>query len=248
VPSEDFTDPRLVAVYETCNPYRPGTQPDFYAALAVEVGARTAVELGCGTGLVARALARAGLDVVGVDPAPAMVEVARRRPDGDRVRWVVGDATALPGLTADLAVMAGHVAQFFLTDEAWHEALTALAAVLRPHGVLAFESRNPDAREWERWTRAARTAAHDPVAGRIDHWSEVTDVACGVVSYTNHYLFAATGEEVVTRNRLRFRTEEELRRSLAAAGLTVERVYGGWDRSAPRADATELVVVARAAP
>ena len=41
--------------------------------------------------------------------------------------------------------MTGHVAQFFLTDEHWRAALTALHAALRPGGRLAFESRNPDA-------------------------------------------------------------------------------------------------------
>jgi SAM-dependent methyltransferase len=192
-------------------------------------------------------LARQGYRLIGADPAPAMVDIARRRPYGDRVRWVCGNAgrlAALDPLDADLAIMTGHVAQFFVTDESWHEALTALRAALRPGGRLAFESRNPGAREWEGWTNAARRSVVDPAAGRVDVWSEVHEVRDGVVSYTNHYVFAATGEDVVSTTRLRFRSVEELTRSLADAGFAVERIYGDWDRRPAGPQTRELIVVA----
>jgi len=69
-----------------------------------------------------------------------------------------------------------------------------------------------------------------PAAGRVETWSEVHDVRDGIVSYTNHYAFASTGEELLSPTKLRFRTLEELTRSLAGAGFAVERVYGDWDR------------------
>jgi SAM-dependent methyltransferase len=240
----EFTDPRLVAVYDTLNPYAAETQPRFYAELAAETGAAAIVDLGCGTGLITCELARQGYRMTGVDPAPGMIEAARRRPWGDRVRWVVGDAGGVPAGDADLAIMSGHVAQFLVSDETWHAALTALRAALRPGGRVAFESRNPAAREWERWTRDARSVADDPVAGRIEMWSEVDDVRDGIVSSALHYVFAATGEELVSRARLRFRSEEELRASLRDAGFEVERVYGDWDRRPASPSSPELIVVA----
>jgi SAM-dependent methyltransferase len=173
-----------------------------------------------------------------------MVDVARRRPYGDQVHWVDGDARRLGTPDADLAIMTGHVAQFFLTDESWHTALVALHAALRPGGRLAFESRNPGAREWEGWTRDARASANDPASGRVDTWSEVHDVRDGIVSYSTHYAFAATGEELVSPVSLRFRTEEELTRSLDDAGFAVERVYGDWDRRPAGPTTRELIVVA----
>ncbi len=240
----EFNDRRLVAIYETVNSYAAGTQPRFYLQLAAELGAVSIVDLGCGTGLITRELARQGYRLTGVDPAPAMLDIARHRPDGDRVRWVVGDASRLGARDADLAIMTGHVAQFFLTDESWHATLTALHAALRPGGRLAFESRNPGAREWEGWTRQARWSADDPAAGPIDTWTEVNDVRDGIVSCVNHYAFAATGEELVSSVRLRFRTEEELSRSLADASFAVERVYGDWDRRPAGPTTRELIVVA----
>lgn len=236
----DFTDPRLVAVYETANAYEPGTQPDFYAALAEETGARDVVELGCGTGLVARHLAARGPRVVGVEPSEAMLAVARSY--GSPVEWVLGGHEALPRGAADLAVMAGHVAQFFLTDDDWHAALASLRASLRPGGRLAFESRDPAAREWEEW--GARTTVHDPVAGPVETWSAVTSVDGPVVSYDNHYLIR--GEHVAAPSALRFRTLGEIDASLTANGFTVERVYGAWDRRPVGAGTRELIVVARA--
>ena len=199
--------------------------------------------MGCGTGLITCELARQGHRVIGVDPAPPMLRVARQRPYGDRVRWIEGDASRLGTPDADLAIMTGHVAQFFHFDESWHAALAALRAALRPGGRLAFESRNPAAREWESWTRDARWPVDDPVAGRVETWCEVHDVRDSVVSCTNHYAFASTGEELVSPNRLRFRSEHELTQSLADAGFTVERVYGDWDRRPASPMARELIVV-----
>jgi len=194
--------------------------------------------------LITRELARQGYELIGVDPAPAMVDIARRSPYGDRVRWIDGDASQIGTRTADLAIMTGHVAQFFLTDEDWHATLTALRGALRPGGSLAFESRNPGAREWEGWTPEARRSVDDPTAGRVDWWSEVHDMRDGIVSYTIHYVFVSTGEQVVSPISLRFRTEAELTESLRQAGFTVGRVYGDWDRRPTGPTARELIVVA----
>ena len=241
----EFHEPRLVAVYETINPYGPGEQPDFYAGLAAELGARRIVDLGCGTGLVTRALAGLGYEMIGVEPSPAMLSVARTRPLSDRVAWIEGGAESLGRVNADLAIMSGHVAQFFVTDADWHGALVALRAALRPGGTLAFETRNPLAREWEQWTRDAAVTVRDSLVGAIQTWTEVDAVADDVVSVTNHYRFLATDDDVVSSARLRFRSEAELRATLAAAGFAVDRLYGDWDRRPASADTRELIVVAR---
>lgn len=55
-------------------------------------------------------LARRGHRMTGVDPARAMLDVARHRPWGENVRWIEGDATRLGDTQADLAIMTGYVA------------------------------------------------------------------------------------------------------------------------------------------
>jgi SAM-dependent methyltransferase len=242
----EFEDPRLVAIYETVNAYAPGTQPDFYLALAEELGARSVVDLGCGTGLITRQFAARGLEVIGIDRAPRMLEVARSRPNSERVRWLLGGPEQAQGANADLAIMSGHVAQFFLDDESWRAALEGLRAALRPGGRLAFESRNPAAREWERWTPEHRSTGRDPDAGEIETWVTVSAVRGEVVDTEIHYRFLATGEQLVSPVTLRFRTREDLTRSLEVAGFALERTYGWWDRSPLHPDSPELILVARA--
>jgi ubiquinone/menaquinone biosynthesis C-methylase UbiE len=103
----EFTDPRLVAVYDTLNPYEPVTQPDFYGDLAAELSAVTIVDLGCGTGMITCALAARGYTVIGADPAPAMVALARRRCGGAGATFIDGGAERLGSPDADLAIMTG---------------------------------------------------------------------------------------------------------------------------------------------
>lgn len=238
----EFNDPRLVAVYDTVNSYAPGTQPDMYRSLAREADAAVVLELGCGTGQVACAFAADGFRVTGVEPSAAMLAVARTRCSD--VTWVHGGAAALGTPDADFAYMSGHVAQFFVTDEEWNSALSALRRALRPGGFLAFEARDPRARAWERWALGTRTSVVDPIAGPIEWWTEVHDIRDGVVSYAIHYAFVARNETLVSEAALRFRTEEELRASLSEAGFAVECMYGNWNRSPIGNGAPELIVLA----
>jgi SAM-dependent methyltransferase len=241
----EFTDPRLVAAYDTLNPYEADAQPGFYGALAAELGAETIVDLGCGTGVITCELAGRGFRMIGVEPAPAMLEQARRRLCAGKVVWIDGGAVDIGTPNVDLAIMTGHVAQFFLTDNEWQAALVGLHAALRPGGHLAFESGNPGAREWEQWTHDQRRTVHDAVAGPITTWLEVHDASNEVVTYTIHHEFATTGEHVIAPSALRFRCEADLARSLGDAGFAVERVYGDWDRRPASQQARELIVVAR---
>jgi SAM-dependent methyltransferase len=240
----EFSDPRLVAIYDIVNAYTGDSQPRFYSQLAAEIGAKSIVDLGCGTGLITCELAKQGYKLIGIDPAPAMIEMARRRECAGRVRWIVGDAGHIGESDAHLAIMTGHVAQFFLTDESWRAALVALHHALRPGGRLSFESRNPSVREWESWTRNAKKSVNDPTVGWIETWSELQGVQDGIVSYAIHYLFVNTGEVLVAPSKLRFRTKDELTTSLASAGFAVEHIYGDWDRRPAGARSSELIVVA----
>lgn len=247
MPIAEFDDPRLAAIYDTVNTHEPDEQPRFVRNLVDELGpgAATIVDVGCGTGLITRALAALGHRVIGVDPSNEMIGVARARPFGDRVQLIIGGVDRIGTPDADLVIMTSHVAQFFVGDDEWEQALSAVHAALRDGGRLGFESRNPEARAWERWTADHVTSVVDAVAGPIDWWTEVHDVRNGIVRYANHYRFATTGDELVSETRLRFRTLDELTRSLTEAGFTIERVDGDWDGGPVHATAPEHIVVAR---
>ena len=69
------------------------------------------LDAGCGTGRVAAELARRGIEVVGVDADPDMIERARRR--APQLEWVLADLATLDlGRTFDVVVLAGNVLPF----------------------------------------------------------------------------------------------------------------------------------------
>jgi SAM-dependent methyltransferase len=239
VPDAHFSEPRLAALYDVFEGDR--SDLDLYAGLVTELGARTVLDIGCGTGTLACLLAARGVQVVGLDPAAASLDVARRKPHGERVRWIHGDAGSLPPLQVDLATMTGNVAQVFLTDEDWAATLRGVRAALRAGGRLAFESRRPERQAWLEWT-PERTSARAvvPAAGAVDTWIEVTDVRGNFVSFRSTFVFGDDGAQLTSDSTLRFRSLQEIGDSLTSAGYEVEDV-----RETPDRPGREWVVIAR---
>jgi SAM-dependent methyltransferase len=239
----EFTDPRLVALYDTVCPM--GEDRIFYLELVAELDATTIVDIGCGTGLLACELARRGLDVTGVDPARPMLEVARNRPGGDGVRWIEGDASQVDVRGADLVIMTAHVAQIITDDAGWRTTLDAAHHALRTGGHVAFESRDPGVQAWGAGKAyASRRRFEDPVIGSFEVWEQIVETDGDMVRSELHYLLAGTGEELVSACELRFRTQQELTGSLTGAGFGVDRVYGNWDRRPVGPGTPELIYVA----
>lgn len=234
-----FEDPRLAALYDVFDGDR--SDLDLYLGLVEEFGARTVLDIGCGTGSLACLLAARGVRVVGLDPAAASLEIARGKPHAERVRWLHGDSGSLPPLQADLATMTGNVAQVFLTDEDWAATLGAVRAALAPGGRLAFETRRPERQAWREWTREHTFQRADvPRLGLVETWNEVIEVRGDLVSFRATYVFRADAAVLTSDSTLRFRSLEEVRDSLDAAGFTVDDV-----RDAPDRPGREWVVIAR---
>ncbi|MFC9502922.1 class I SAM-dependent methyltransferase [Streptomyces sp. NPDC057002] len=236
---ECFRHPRLAAVYDPLDPDRGDLDP--YLRMAQQFGARQVLDIGCGTGVFALLLSARGLQVVGVDPAGASLDVARGKPGGERVRWIHGDATTLPPLTADLATMTGNAAQAITDTEDWHAFLRGARAALRPGGRLVFETRIPARRAWEAWNREATYAVTDvPGVGIIECWVELLDVSGPLVTFRQVYRFAVDGQVLTSESTLRFRERREVETELVAQGFVVEDV-----RDAPDRPGKEFVFVAR---
>ena len=231
-----YADPRMARLYDPLGPDR--SDLDFYAALLDELDAHSVLDIGCGTGTLACMLAETGLDVVGVDPANASVDVARAKPYADRVRWVDGDATALPPLQVDAAVMTANVAQVFVTDASWLETLAAAYDALRPGGHLVFETRVPAYRAWESWTRE-ESYAEAPGDGVAETWFDLLDVtgdadapsadAPLVVTFSGTVVLTS-GERLTSTSTLRFRSRDEVESSLTATGFELVDVLDAPDR------------------
>ncbi|MDX5571826.1 class I SAM-dependent methyltransferase [Streptomyces griseus] len=236
---EMFVDPRLAALYDALDPDRGDLDP--YVRIAEEFGARRVLDIGCGTGVFALLLADRGFEVVGVDPARASVDVARAKPGGDRVRWISGDASALPPLRVDLVTMTANVAQEITGPRDWRATLRGAYEALRPGGHLVVETRNPARRAWEEWNRE-RSHRVTEIAGLgpVESWVEVTEVAGPLVSFRWTYVFAADGQVLTSDSTLRFRERQEAEADLTAQGFVVREV-----RDAPDRPGREFVLIAR---
>jgi SAM-dependent methyltransferase len=235
VGANEFDDPRIAGVYDIFDSDR--SDLDAYLAIVAELGASRVVDLGCGTGTLAILLASSGRDVVGVDPARAMLDVARAKPGADRVRWIVGDATSMTGEPpVDVVTFTGNAAQAIVDDAVWRRALEAVRSTLVPGGHFVFETRDPAARAWESWTREQSYAV---VAG-LESWEEVQRVEWPVVTFESTTVWP-DGTRVAATSALRFRDRDEVEADLRSTGFSVVDV-----RDAPDRPGLELVFIARA--
>ncbi|MFE4912802.1 class I SAM-dependent methyltransferase [Streptomyces sp. NPDC056652] len=237
-----FGHPRLAAIYDPLDPDRGDL--DAYLAMAEEFGARSVLDIGCGTGVFALLLAERGITVTGIDPARASVDVARGKPGAERVRWLDGDAGDLPPMRADLVTMTGNVAQAIADPQAWRTTLRGAYEALRPGGRLVFETRDPARRVWEEWAEWTRETTYRvtgiPGVGHVETWAELTGVSLPLVSFRGTHVFAADGEVLTSESTLRFRERTEIERDLLEHGFVVEDV-----RDAPDRPGAEFVFVAR---
>lgn len=223
MPEAQYHDPALAAFYDWDCPWSP--DHDWFVSLLG--GAASVLDLGCGTGILAAALTAQGIEVVGVDPARAMLAIARRRPGGDRVTWVEADARALTlGRRFAAVVMTGHAFQTLLTQADRAAVLETIARHMEPGGRFFFDSRNPAARAWEGWTpEKTRVVRPHPGFGMVERWYDARlQGAGGLVRLDMHYrtdlrTYSAT-------SHLAFPAYRELSGLMIGARLRVDHWYG----------------------
>jgi SAM-dependent methyltransferase len=239
--ADSFEDPDLAAYYDLINEF--GEADHFYLELAMAADA--VLDVGCGTGVLLKAARAADHPgrLVGLDPAEGMITQARRDPG---VEWIRGDlgTVAFDG-EFDLVVMTGHAFQVFLTDAEARAQFTAIRRALKSDGRFAFETRNPGARAWERWTPENGTdiVGHDGERVRVEHFVE--SVEDGLVTMTETFSSPDWPEPRVDRGTLRFVAADHLDSLLAETGFEVAERYGFWDRT-PLADTSrEIITIAR---
>jgi ubiquinone/menaquinone biosynthesis C-methylase UbiE len=123
--------------------------PDLVARLVRAAHPGTAVDIGCGTGPLVEELANRGINAIGVDSSQGVLDAARQRVPG--ARFELGSVTALPFVdqSIDAATLIEVVEH--LDDETLHAAITEVARILRPGGVLMVTT--PNAEELSASTR-----------------------------------------------------------------------------------------------
>ena len=231
----------------------------FYLELA-EVQGGHVLELACGSGRVLVPLAQAGHRVVGLDSSPHMLELAgeKLRAAGPeamaRAELVEGDMRKLAlDRRFDLAVVA--VKSFaYLPDRADQQrVLAAVAAHLRPGGVLAMDLLHPS----PAWLLRPPGSLHQDLVQHVPERGVTlvrtetvvsTDLATQLRVIRSAYEMV-TDDGTVTKRfvewlyRYTYRFEVEL--LLERAGFEVEAIYGGYEREPFVSDSRLMLAVAR---
>ena len=119
-----YTDDQIADLYDVLGPW--AKSDDFYLNLVMD--APSVLDVGCGTGMQLHRAREAGHTgrLVGIDPDPSMLRIARRYPDID---WLDGTAASMTFAGEfDLAIMMGHAFQVLITDD---DVRASLAAIKR---------------------------------------------------------------------------------------------------------------------
>jgi SAM-dependent methyltransferase len=236
--------------------FRPD-YPDlaFWAELCGEWGGPV-LELGCGTGRISIPLARAGLEVVGVDLAEPMLVVARRRleaeaePVRERVRLLNADMRDFRAdTTFACAIIPASTFSVLLTREEQEKTLRNIHACLREDGRLGF-----DVRDFDEWTQCGRfpPVRQTSPDGRIDVTEERSfefDGSTRVMRATIIYTFHAPehlGSVIETTEGIVL-SRADVEAVLASSGFVVEAVWGEYDRAPLRPESERMIFVARKA-
>lgn len=235
----NYDDILIASIYDHDNP--SGPDHEFYRKLANDTHAGSIVDLGCGTGIFTTTLVAEGREVIGIDPAPAMLEIGRKRPNGDLVTWIEGTGRQIVSNSADIVFMTGNVAMHIIGSD-WHETLKYIAQGLKTGGLLAFETRNPKARDWENWQE--ENELRDTPVGRLRETTLIDPPdEHGVVTMHLYNEFLDHDYKINTEQKLQFRTYEQVVRDLKDVGLSVRSCYRNWAGERFEGTSKELIMI-----
>ena len=245
---EEFTDPPNYDIEEG---ERSAPRIAFYCDLAKTNGG-PALEIACGSGLVTLPVAALGLDVTGVDLARPMLDHARKKAESQHlsIRWVEADARSFDlGKQYQFVFMTGNAFQAFLRREDQEALFASVKRHLLPHGVFAFETRNPSGHdltdqpeeEFEYSYRSVEgqqvsvsfTQRYDPIA-QIMYWTSYRRWKDGDRDRTKE-----------THIACRFTYPQELEALLHYNSFEVIQQFGDWDRQALSASSPSIISICR---
>lgn len=109
--------------------------------------AATAIDIGAGTGILAERLADTGMEIVALDPFPAMLEQLRRRRPGVATVVAHGEAIPFPDNSFDLAYSVA-VMHHIADPVKVRQTLTEMVRVTRPGGRIVVWDHNPRNPYW----------------------------------------------------------------------------------------------------
>ena len=237
-----YYDTDLAALYDV---WWPSQRRDFGFYLPLMMSAEAVLDAGCGTGTLLHEARQSGHTgrLCGLDPAAGMLAQARKWED---IEWVLGDLRSIAWVDQfDLVVMTGHAFQALIEDDELRTSLAAIRVALTKDGRVAFETRNPLARAWERWTPESAVEVTDTEGTTVRITTQVEAPFDGsTVSFTHIFTSLAWPKPQISRSTLRFLDANLLSSFLIQAGFVIEEQFGDWDRQPLTDTSPEIITLA----
>ncbi len=229
----------------------------FYVQMAEQYGGPV-LELGVGSGRVATAIARAGIDVVGIEPVAAMLNAAKEKqkalPKGKQGHLTLrrGDArTVRLARTFPLVISPFNVFMHLYTRRCLERAFASVRAHLAPKGRFVFDVLMPDLRAMTRnpGRLLKGPKLRHPTTGRPLYYMEAFDYdAVREVQMVSMIFQDAERLDEMTIVPLSQRQffPQELELLLHYNGFVIEHRYGDFSRGELDGTSESQIIVARA--
>lgn len=196
------------------------------ADLAGDAGGGPVLELGVGTGRLAVPIAELGLEVVGVDASPAMLDRLAAKAGSLPIEGLLGDFVAPPVGERRFAVaLVAYNTLFNLTEPgAQARCFARMAALLLPGGSFVVEAFVPEPRPATS-SVVPRTIAADRVVLSVSRTDPEAQEALG-----QHIDITEQGIRLRPWH-IRWSTPEQLDEMAGAAGLRLADRWSDWSRT-----------------
>ena len=214
------------------------------------------LELGCGNGRVTLPLARAGLQVVGVDLFAPMLVAARKGLAAEpaevrhRVRLEQGDMREFdPGIPVGCAIIPANTFGVLLTKKDQRRTLACIRSSLMSSGRLAFDYRSLPA-DWLEGRHESEPVRRASADGSVDFTEErvfESDSDRRMIRSTNIYTFHRPEGLGRVAEYVLFRalSQAEVEDILTKSGFLIEELWGDYDQSPYGADSPRMIIVAK---
>lgn len=232
--------------YDHVVPYRTRQDVEFFVELARQCRGPI-LEVGCGTGRVLIPIARAGIDIVGLDLSDAMLSICRDKLSGEpaavqaRVQLVKADMRNFSlGRQFALATIPFRPFQHLTTVGDQLSCLRSIRRHLADGGKLILDLFNPDVRVLGNEDRATEFGDEPefvmPDGRRVvrkhrnaawDLYNQIAD--CELIYYVTHP--DGRKERFVHQFQMRYLFRFEAEHLLFRCGFDVETVYAGYDKT-----------------
>ncbi len=236
----------IAELYDYVVPYRNRPDVAFFVEAAKESGGPV-LEVGCGTGRVLIPIAQAGVEIVGLDLSPHMLEVCRGRLKAEseevrsRVQLVQGDMRQFElSRTFRLVTLPFRPFQHLTTVEDQLACLGCICRHLAEAGRLILDIFNPSLESLARQNFGEEISEEPEFSmpdGRrvIRRHKIVSRDAANQINYVEliYYVTHPNGrqERLVQAFPMRYLFRFEAEHLLARAGFEVEQLYADYDKS-----------------